>query len=157
MQKFQEFKALVENQIGRRIHALRLDNGGEYTSKDFNEYCIEEGIQRQLTVPYIPDQNGVAERKNQSIIGTTRAMLHDQSLPFFLWEEACSTHFYLQNRSPHHALGSKTPEDIFTGNNPEVIHFRIFGCLIFHMSLLRRGQSLSPHQREVSLWGMMIL
>ena len=71
------FKALVENQTGRKIRALRLDNWGEYTSKEFDGYCRHEGIRSQLTVPYTPEQNGVAERKNRSIVGATRAMLHD--------------------------------------------------------------------------------
>ena len=121
----------MENQNGRRIQALRSDNGGEYTSKEFAGYCRHEGIRRHLTVPYTPEQNGVAERKNISIIGAARAMLHDQSLPFFLWAEACNTDVYLQNMSPHHALGSKTHDDTFTGKKPEVSHFRIFGCLNF--------------------------
>ena len=95
LQRFHEFKARVENQTGRKIRVLQLDNGGEYTSKEFDGYCRQEGIRRQLTVPYTPKQNGVAERKNKSIVGAARAMLHDQSLPFFLWEEACSTTVYL--------------------------------------------------------------
>ena len=95
MQRFQEFKALVENQTGGRIQALILDNEGEYTSKEFDGYCKQEGIRRQLTVPYTPEQNGVAERKNRSIVGTARAILHDQYLPFFLWAKACSTVVYL--------------------------------------------------------------
>ena len=102
---------------------------GEYTSKEIDEYCRHEGIQRQLIVPYTPEQNGVAERKNRSIVGATRAMLHDQSLPFFLWAEACSTTVYLQNRSPHRALGNKSSEEMFTGKKLEVSHFWIFGCL----------------------------
>ena len=85
LQRFQEFKALVENQTGRKIRALRSNNGGEYTSKEFDEFCRQEGIRRQLMVPYTPEQNGVAERKNRSIVGFARAMLHDQSLPLFLW------------------------------------------------------------------------
>ena len=89
MQRFQEFKALVENQTGRRIQALRSDNGGEYTFNEFDEYCRHEGIRRHSTVPYTPEQNGVAERKNQSIVGVARAMLRDHSLPFFLWAKAC--------------------------------------------------------------------
>ena len=67
LQRFQEFKALVENQNGRRIQALISDNGGEYTSKEFDEYCRQESIQRQLTIPYTLEQNGVAERKNISV------------------------------------------------------------------------------------------
>ena len=73
----------------------------------------------------------MVERKNRSIVGAARAMLHDQSLPFFLWEEACSTAVYLQNRSPHRAMRNKTPEESFTGKKPEVSHFRIFGCLTY--------------------------
>ena len=123
MHRFQEFKALVENQTRRKIRVLRSDNGGEYTSKNFEGFFAQEGIRRQLTVPYTPEQNGVAERKNKSIVGATRAMLHDQSLPFFLWDEACSTAVYLQNRSPHHAVGNMTPEECFSGKKPEVGHF----------------------------------
>ena len=77
LQKFREFKALAENQTGRRIKALHSDNGGEYTSKEFDAFCVLEGIKRQLTVPYTPQQNGVAERKNRAIVGAARSMLHD--------------------------------------------------------------------------------
>ena len=73
----------------------------------------------------------MAERKNRSIVGASRAMLHDHSLPFFLWAEACSTAVYVLNRSPHRALGSKTFEETFTGKVPEIGHFRIFGCLTY--------------------------
>ena len=71
----------------------------------------------------------MAERKNHSIVGATRTMLHDQSLPFFLWEEACSTTVYVLNKSLHRALGCKTPEEMFTRKVPKISHFRIFGCL----------------------------
>jgi transposase InsO family protein len=63
--RFQEFKAQVENLTKRKIKVLRSDNGGEYTSKDFSNLCIEAGIKREYTVPYNPQQNGVAERKNK--------------------------------------------------------------------------------------------
>jgi transposase InsO family protein len=66
--KFQEFKAQVENQTERKIKVLRSDNGGEYTSKEFNSFCIEAGIKREFTASYNPQQNGVVERKNRTII-----------------------------------------------------------------------------------------
>jgi transposase InsO family protein len=84
--KFQEFKDQVENLTGRKIKILRSDDGGEYTSKEFNSFCIEVGIKREFTVPYNPQQNGVAERKNITIIEATKEMIHDQSLPMTLWE-----------------------------------------------------------------------
>jgi transposase InsO family protein len=82
---FQEFKAKVENLTGRKIKVLRSNNGGEFTSKDFNNFCIESRIKREYTVPYKPQQNGVAERKNRTIIEVTKAMIHDHSLPMTPW------------------------------------------------------------------------
>jgi transposase InsO family protein len=74
---FQEFKAQVENLIGRRIKVPRSDNGGEYISRDFSDFCIEAGIKREYTVPYNPQQNGFVERKSRTIIKATKTMIHD--------------------------------------------------------------------------------
>jgi transposase InsO family protein len=82
---FQEFKSLVENLSRSKIKILRSDNGGEYTSKEFKDFCREACIKRELTTPCNPQQNGVAERKNRSIIEATKAMIHDQRLPMHLW------------------------------------------------------------------------
>jgi transposase InsO family protein len=129
--RFQEFKALVENQSGKGIKVLRSDNGGEYSSRQFVDFCAQHGIRRQMTIPYNPQQNGVTERKNRAITGAARSMLHDQSLPLYLWAEACATAVYLQNRSPHRILGKMTPEEAFTDRRPDVEHIRIFGCSTF--------------------------
>jgi hypothetical protein len=94
--RFQEFKALVENQTVKKIKVLRSDNGGEYASNKFEDFCTQHGIHRQFTVPYNPQQNGVAERKNRAIIGAARAMLHDQDLSLFLWTKACGTVVYAE-------------------------------------------------------------
>ena len=101
---------------------LRSDNGGEYTSRDFNDFCIEAGIKRESTVPYNPQQNGVAERKNITIIEATKAMIHDQSLPMTLWEESCMTTVYVQNKSPHNILKNITLEESFTRVKPVIGH-----------------------------------
>jgi len=79
-----------------------------------------------------PQQNEVAERKNRSIMGVARVMLHDQILPIHLWAEACNTIVYLQNRSPHHILGMKTPMEAFSRKQPYVSHFYIFGLPVFY-------------------------
>jgi hypothetical protein len=127
--KFQEFRALVENQTGRKIRVLRSDNEGEYNSKEFLDYCAAVGIKKELTVPYNPQQNGVAERKNRTIVGVAWAMIHDQGLPLFLWAEASRTTVYIQNRSPHTILGKSTHEEVFTGTEPDVSHLRIWGSV----------------------------
>jgi hypothetical protein len=117
--KFKEFKALVENLTERKIKTLRSDNGGEFTSEEFKEYCKEVGIKRELSTPYNPQQNGVAERKNQTIMEAVKAMIHDQDLPMHLWEEATKTAVYVQNISPHKVLENKTPEEMFSGEKSE--------------------------------------
>jgi transposase InsO family protein len=66
--KFKEFKALIENLSERKIKILRSDNGGEYTSKEFVRFCRDVRIKRELTTPYNPQQNGVAKRKNRTIM-----------------------------------------------------------------------------------------
>jgi len=91
------------------IKVLRLDNEGDYTSNEFKDLCKDAGIKRDLIVSYNPQQNGVVERNNPSIIGSTRAMMNDHDFPMFLWEEACNTTVYLHNRSPHMILGNTTP------------------------------------------------
>ena len=69
----------------------------------------------------------MAERKNRTIVEAKRAMMYDQDMPKFLWDEVCNTTIYIQNMTPHPALGKITPESVFTGSKPEVSHFKIFG------------------------------
>jgi transposase InsO family protein len=111
--RFQEFKALVENQTEKKIRVPRSDNGGEYTSNDFNDFYREAGIKRELTLPCNLQQNEVVKRKNRSIVGAAKVMIHDQDLPMFLWVEAYNTILYVKNMSPHKVLEDKTPEEAF--------------------------------------------
>ena len=95
--KFKEFKALVENLSEKKIKTFISDNGEEFTSSDFNTFCKEVRIKRELSIPYNPQQNGVAERKNRTIIEAVKAMIHDQDLPMHLWAEAAGIVVYVQN------------------------------------------------------------
>ena len=74
----------MENQTRKKIRVLRTNNEGEYTSNEFMEYCSAEGIKREHTVPHTPQQNGVVEQKNKTMVGAAKAMLFDQGLPLFL-------------------------------------------------------------------------
>jgi transposase InsO family protein len=106
---FWKFKARVENQSNCRIQILRSDNGKEYVSNQFQQFCDEAGIEHQLTAPYTPQQNGVSERKNRSIMEMARCMLHQKELPKKFWAEAASTAVFIQNRLLTRALQNKTP------------------------------------------------
>jgi transposase InsO family protein len=94
-------------------------------------FCKDVGIKRELTTPYNPQQNSVAERKNRMIMEVVKTMIHNQDLPMCLWAEAAMTVVYVQNLLSHSALGFKTPEEMFTGKKPEVSHLKIFGYPVF--------------------------
>lgn len=125
-QYFLEWKALVEKATKRKIRTLRTDNGGEYTSSQFADYLKVEGIRHELTVPKTPQQNGVAERLNRTLVEMARSMLLDSKLPKKFWGEAISTAVYLKNRTPVKAL-NKTPFEVWHGKKPKVSHLRVFG------------------------------
>ncbi|RDX94009.1 hypothetical protein CR513_23663, partial [Mucuna pruriens] len=95
---FKSFKAFVEKQSGCRIKALRTDRGQEYLA--CADFFDQHGIQHQLTTRYTPQQNGVAERKNRTIMDMVRCMLKDKQLPREFWAEAVATAVYILNRCP---------------------------------------------------------
>ncbi|CAJ2675758.1 unnamed protein product [Trifolium pratense] len=128
---FKNFKALVENESGCTIQCLRTDRGGEFLSNAFNEFCSNQGIRRQLTTAYTPQQNGVSERKNRTIMNMVRSMLAGRNVPKMFWPEAVKWATYVMNRSPTLSVKDVTPEEAWSGNKPSVHHFRVFGCLAF--------------------------
>ena len=126
--KFIEWKVMVEKSSGMQMKIFRTDNGGEYTSKEFEDYLKREGIVHETTVPKTPEQNGVSERMNRTLIEKVRSMLSDSKLPKKFWAEALSIATYLHNRSPTSALQGLTPYEAWTGNRPNVSNLRVFGC-----------------------------
>ena len=100
---FRKWKALVEKSSGRRLKVLRTDNGCEYTSTKFEDYLREEEVRHERTVPKTPEQNGVAERLNRTLVEMTCSMLIDSKLPHRFWAEA------LRNRCPTKAVDGMTP------------------------------------------------
>ena len=142
--KFKEFKVLVEDLFEKKIKILRSNNGGEVTSNEFKDFCREFGIKRELTTPCNPQQNGVAKRKNRSIMEAVIAMIRDQDLPMHLWAKATRTVVYVHNRISHNALGNKTPKEMFTGENPEVSHLKMFGCPVYLHVPKEKRSKLGP-------------
>ena len=136
LEYFKIYKAEVEKQTGRFIKVIRSDRGGEYygryTEKGqhkgaFALYLQECGIMAQYTTPYNPQQNGVSERRNRTLMSMVRSMIVRSGLPKFLWGEALKTANYICNRTPSKAV-IKTPFELWCGFKPSLNHFHVWGC-----------------------------
>ena len=128
LSKFKEYIQLTENFTGNKLKCLKSDNGGEYTSRGFEQFCKQRGITHELTVPQTPKQNGIAERMNRKLFETARSMLCHAKMPLRVWADAVNTAAYLRNRSPTTALNGHTRYEIWFGKKPNVSHLRVFGC-----------------------------
>ena len=124
-----DFKAEVENFTGLKINTLRIDRGGEYFSNKFVKYCKDSGIRHERTVRYTPQQNGVCERKNRTIMEMARCLLKRKKLSSKFWAEAVSCAVYLINRSPTRNLKNCTPHEAWYGKKPNVHHLKVFGSV----------------------------
>ena len=150
--RFVQWKTLVEKQTGHVVKILRSDNGGEYTSNKFKSFLKAEGIRHERTIPKTPEQNGVAERFNRTVVESARSMLLDAALPKSYWAEAISTATYLKNRSPSRAIHGKTPYEEWYGEKPNVDCFRVFGCEAYaHVSKDERQKLDSKAKKCVML------
>jgi len=136
---FRIFKACVEKESGAYITSLRTDRGGEFTSNEFEEFCKVQGISRQLTAAYTPQQNGVAERKNRTIMNMVRSMLVEKKVPKMFWPEAVKWSVHILNRCPTLAVQNKTPEEAWSGVKPTINFFRVFGC-VAHAHIPKKNQ-----------------
>ncbi len=119
---------------GSRVKTLRTDNVGKYLSTELKNYLAENGIEHQLTVAYTPQQNGVAERMNRTLVDPVRPMIHSKGLAKRLWAEALSTAVYIRNRVASRSLPSNTtPFHLWIGKAPDLSYLRVFGSKCWYV------------------------
>lgn len=128
---FTQFKAMAEKQSGYVIKTLRSDRGGEYMSREFQDFCKNNGIHQQYTARYTPQQNGVAERKNRTIMEMARSMFKAKNLPNEYWGAAVKYAVHILNRCPTKSVENMVPEEAWTGRKADVSHIRVFGCVAY--------------------------
>ena len=135
LEVFLRWKKMIEIQTGRKIKKLRSDNGGEYRSDPFFDVCSEEGIVRHFTIRGTPQQNGVAERMNRTLVDKVRCMLCNAGLSKAFWAEAINYATHLINRLPSTAIEGKTPMEVWSGKcATDYDSLHIFGCpAYFHV------------------------
>ena len=110
-----------------KIKFLRLDNGGEFTSNEFMDFCEERGIKIQFSTTRTPQQNGVVERKDKTVQEMARTMLNDSKLSDIFWGQAMHTNVHILNKWLIRSNSDKTPYELWKGRSANVKHFSVFG------------------------------
>ncbi|GKC16865.1 putative ribonuclease H-like domain-containing protein, partial [Tanacetum coccineum] len=126
----------IENQINHKVKIIKCDNGTEFKNNEMNQLCEMKGIKREFGVARTPQQNGVTERKNRTLIEVARTMLANSLLPTTFLAEAVNTACYVQNRVLVSKLHNKTPYELLHGRPPSISFMRPFGCLVTILNTL---------------------
>ncbi|GJV97081.1 retrotransposon protein, putative, ty1-copia subclass [Tanacetum coccineum] len=141
---FKVFKSEVELQLGKKIKALRSDRGGEYLSQEFKDYLGKNGIVQHLTSPYTPQQNGVSERRNRTLLDMVRSMFNLTTLPLSFWDYALESAVRILNMVPTKKV-DKTPYEIWHGKVPNLSYLKVWGCEAY----VKRDSADKLQQRSV--------
>ncbi|PKU81996.1 Retrovirus-related Pol polyprotein from transposon TNT 1-94 [Dendrobium catenatum] len=144
---FKSFKIFVENSFSCKIKSLRTDGGGEYLNTAFTILLQQAGRSHQISCPYTPEQNGVAERKHRHLLETTRALLYTASISNSYWPDAILTANYLVNRMPSPNTDNKSPYELLFQQKPSYDHLRTFGCACFPLTPSQLRNKFQPKSK----------
>ncbi|GJX22080.1 zinc finger, CCHC-type containing protein [Tanacetum coccineum] len=150
---YQRFKNVFEKRTGKEIITFHTDKGGEFTSHDFNRFCDQEGILRMLTAPYAPQQNGIVERRNRTLLEMTRCMMKAKGVPNYFWGEAVRHATYIINRTPMQALVGVTPYEKFYGEKPNLEDLKVFGCVAYERIVSKHLKKLDDRSKPLVYLG----
>nr|GFB01991.1 hypothetical protein [Tanacetum cinerariifolium] len=140
-----KFITEIENLKDLKVKIIRCDNGGEFRNKEMNDFCSQKGIKREFSNTRTPQQNGVAERRNRTLIEAARTMLADAKLSVTFWAEAVNTACYVQNRVLVNKSQNKTPYELFNGRTPTIGFLKLFGC---HVMILNKLDNLGKFEAK---------
>ncbi|KAL0272978.1 UNVERIFIED_CONTAM: hypothetical protein PYX00_005765 [Menopon gallinae] len=152
LEKFKEFRAKMEKLTERKIKFLQSDNGTEYVNNEFDKYLKENGIQRRLSISYSPQQNGISERKNRTLLDMARCLLIQAGMKPSFWAEAVNTANYIRNRCPTSAQNS-SPYEILFGKQPYLGHMKEFGCDVFVKNNAPNKDKFQPRAQKMIFVG----
>jgi transposase InsO family protein len=133
------FLRRAQNEFGLRIKNIISDNGTEFKNSQIEGFLEEEGIKHEFSSPYTPQQNGVVERKNRTLLDMARTMLDEYKTPDRFWAKVINTACYSINRLYLHRIFKKTSYELLAGKKPNVSYFRVFGSKFF--ILIKRGRN----------------
>jgi transposase InsO family protein len=142
---FKSFVRRAENEFELKLKKVRSDNCSEFKNTNVEEFCDEKGIKHEFSTTYTPEQNGVVERKNRTLIEMARSMLDEYKVSDCFWAEAINTACHASNRLYCHRFFNKTPYELLNGRKPNILYFWVFGCKWY---ILRKGSRLSKFQSK---------
>nr|GFA10148.1 hypothetical protein [Tanacetum cinerariifolium] len=140
-----KFITEIENLKDLTVKIIRCDNGGEFRNKEMNDFCSQKGIKREFSNARTPQQNGVAERRNRTLIEAARTMLAYAKLPVTFWAKAVNTACYVQNRVLINKSHNKTSYELFNGRSPAIGILKSFGC---HVMILNTLDNLGKFEKK---------
>jgi transposase InsO family protein len=120
---FKTFARRSQREYNSPIVKIWSDNGSEFKNMNIEDWCDKEGVKHEFSATYTPQQNGVIERKNRTLITLARAMLDDYGTPERFWAEAINTACHATNRVYLHRLLEKTPDELLVGRKPNISYF----------------------------------
>lgn len=150
---FKYFVLRLEKETKQQVNIFRTDNGGEYTGGEFQSWLRSKGIRHETSIPKTPQQNGVSERQNRTIIESARSMMTATNQPLHLWAVTSNCAVYLRNRVLGKALDNMTPYQAWHGRKPNVSHIRMFGCEAFMHIPHDERSKFSPKARKCKFVG----
>ncbi|GJR39320.1 retrovirus-related pol polyprotein from transposon TNT 1-94 [Tanacetum coccineum] len=140
-----DFLTMIQRNLQAQVITVRTDRGTEFLNKTLHAYFKEEGIEHQTSTPRTPEQNGVVERRNRTLVEAARTMLSASKLPLSFWAEAVATACYTQNRSIIISTHEKTAYHIINDRKPSIKHLHIFGCTCY---ITRDGENLDKMKEK---------
>jgi hypothetical protein len=147
------FLRQAQTEFGLRIKKIRSDNGTEFKNPQIEGFLEEEGIKHEFSSPYTPQQNGVVERKNRTLLDMARTMLDEYKTPDRFWAEAINTAYYSINQLYLHRILKNTSYELLTGKKLNVSYFRVFGSKCFILIKRGRKSKFAPKAIEGFLLG----
>jgi len=150
---FKKFAKRAQNEFETKIKKVRSDNGTEFKNTNVEEFLDEEGIGHEFSVPYTPQQNGIVERKNRTLIEAARTMLDEYKISDKFWAEAINTACHAINRLYLHKILNKTAYELLLGKKPNVSYFRVFGSKCFILNKKPKNSKFAPKVDEGFLLG----
>jgi len=143
-----KFIKRAQNEFEVKIKNIRSDNGTEFKNTNIEEFLDSEGIKHEFSAPYTPQQNGIVERKNRTLIEAAKTMLDEYKTSDQFWAEAINTACHAINRLYLHKILGKTAYELLTGNKPKVHYFRVFGCKCFILNKKPKSSKFAPKVDE---------